>query len=118
MNKLKYLFRDLIKCLKYALLATIILSSLTFIFFVIINKSINLWLLSDIIRHLYYLGCLILFLSVCFFFQNNTLRPLPHKKEWKEKFRVLPLHFVIMFMGLFICSMGMLLQFVFESLLA
>lgn len=116
MNKLKYFFIDLIKCLKYAILIFATLSAIIFIFFLIKHKSISLWLLSDIKKYLYYIGCLMLFVSAAFFVQKNSLRPLTYQNEWKKTFKVLSLPFVIMFTGLFTCTIGMIFQLIFESL--
>lgn len=116
MSKLKYFFFDIIKCLKYALFVAFILSfTITFVF-LIKHKSINLWLLNDIKKYLYYCGCLLLFISVGFFMQKNSLRPLKHENDWEKAFHVLSLSFVILFTGLFICCIGMIIQFIFESL--
>jgi membrane protease YdiL (CAAX protease family) len=107
---------DLVKCIKYALIISIIIVAFTAAVFLIIHKGFTLLLLSSIKNCLYYAGCFALFISIAFFLQKNTLRPLDHEKEWKNIFHELSLSFVVMFTGLFICCNGMILQFIYESL--
>ncbi|MDF2672797.1 MAG: hypothetical protein K0R09_1062 [Clostridiales bacterium] len=117
MNKLKCFFIDIVKCIKYALFISFLIAAITTIVFLLSHNGITIWLLSDVKKYLYYSGCFTLFISIGFFLQKRTLRPLVYEKDWKKNFSKLSLSFVIMFTGFFVCGIGMILQFIFESLL-
>jgi hypothetical protein len=117
MKIIQFYFVDIVKCFKTALIISTFIFTVTIAIYLIKYHVININTLYILKNYLYYCGCSILFLAVGFFIQKRSYRPLEHQEEWNQLFKKLNLSLVIMFIGLFICSIGMIVQFTYESLL-
>ena len=108
------LIKDILKCAKIAFYIAVG----TFIFFGIVYylfNSRNSISLFNVIKNIfYYIGCFGLLISSAFFIQKNAVRPLNNHDAWSKMFRKLNLGLVIMFISLFICLYGMMIQILLE----
>jgi hypothetical protein len=114
--KMKFCFvRDLFKCAKIAFYIAVGVAIFATIIFCIFYDKHHMNLFGYIKNCLYYTGCFGFLVSVGFFVQKNATRPLVYQNEWRKIFYRLNLGFVIMFIGLMICMVGMLIQLITES---
>ncbi len=106
------LIHDLIKCIKIAffiaLAAAVLFSIIYFIFYN--NGNVFVFIKNS----LYYIGCFGLLISAAFFIRRDATRPLKHEDDWKKLFYKFNLGFVIMWISLFVCIFGMLIQLISE----
>lgn len=114
MDCIKDFLLDLLRCLKYAVIISLFVNIISFVFFISKYGHINPYLLNYFSKNSYYIGCFILFISIWFFIKPSTLRPLDYQNEWNRLFHKLSLAFVVMFTGLFICCIGMFMQYIYE----
>lgn len=101
---------DILKCFAVALGIFLIILSISWAICFIMYRGDTLALLNAVKRGSYFIGIMGLFLSSGFFLQRNATRPLVYSEQWKSYFRFLNLGFVIMFVGFFLCSIGMIVQ--------
>lgn len=111
----KTLFYDIIKCAKLAFLISLIISVFFGIIFFISTTHSTVPMLNFIKNGLYYIGCFGFLISGGFFIQRNANRPLNYNEKWRQLFSRLNLGLVIMFISLFICFYGMLIQVFIEA---
>ncbi|MCR1898445.1 hypothetical protein NSA47_05500 [Irregularibacter muris] len=104
------ILKDIFKCAKLALfISSGIAVFFTLIYFIFYQgKDISLF--GFIKNALYYIGCFGFLISAGFFIQKNATRPLTYQDAWNKMFSVLNLGLVIMFVSLFICFYGMIVQ--------
>lgn len=110
-----YLIKDILRCAKFAFYIAIGI----FVFFGIIHYlfySKNILSLFNTVKNsFYYIGCFGLLISSGFFIQKNAVRPLDNNDAWVKMFHKLNLGFVMLFISLFICSLGMIIQILLEA---
>lgn len=111
------LIHDLINCTKIAFY----IASGAAVFFTLIylifynNGDANIFVFIK--NSLYYIGCFGFLISAAFFIKRDGTRPLHHEEQWKKHFHRFNLGFVVMWISLFICIFGMLIQLILEILL-
>jgi hypothetical protein len=110
MGKILGIIKDLVKCAVISIPFSAAFAIISGVISFIVYRG-NVEAVLDVIkRTLYYTGMLGLGLSVGFFIQRDATRPLLYNDEWKKRFSVLNLGFVIMLVSLFICIAGMVVQ--------
>lgn len=106
--------KDIFKCAKIALYISIG----AFIFFGLIYflfySHRDIGFLSYIKNNLYYIGCFGLIICCGFFIKKNANRSFKYQDDWNKMFNKLNLGFVVMFISLFICFYGMVIQLSIE----
>lgn len=107
---MRYLAKDIFKCMKVAFLISIIIFVLFSIIYYLFYGNSSVTILYFIKDRLYNIGCLGFLISVGFFMQRNATRPLTYRQKWETMFRKLNLGIVIMVISLFICIYGMVIQ--------
>jgi hypothetical protein len=110
MKKLAVYILDVGKCILASIICSIIIGAFAGIISLLVYGFNGLLIMEGIKKGLYYTGMLGLLLSAGFFMQRDATRPLAYNIEWKKYFEKLNLGFVIMFVSLFTCSIGMLIQ--------
>ena len=116
MKKVTGFTLDLLKCIALGIILSVVVGLISGIIFAIIHKGNMLSTFEGIKRMLYYFGVLGLLLSAAFFVQKDGIKPLIYDKEWKQYFSVLNIGFVIFFMNITICMIGMFLQIYLERI--
>lgn len=110
-----YLIKDILKCAKFALYITFgIFAFFGIIHYLFYSKNI-INLFNTIKNTFYYIGCFGLLISSGFFIQKNAVRPLDNNDAWIKMFHKLNLGLVMMFISLFICLLGMIIQILLET---
>lgn len=109
------IFKDILKCTKIALLISIAISIFFTAIYYIFYNSGSSSLLYFIKNNLYYIGCFGFLISSGFFIQKNATRPLKYQDSWNRMFSKLNLGMVVMFVSLFICLYGMIIQLSLET---
>lgn len=115
MRKLGYIMADIVKCLLIGIITSLAIAFIVGLFGFIIHKGNSNQIFELIKRFLYYIGMLGLLLSCGFFVQRDATRPLIYNDEWKKYFKQLHLGFVIMFINLSLCLIGMIIQILIEA---
>lgn len=110
------LILDFLKCIALGIILSAAIGLVSGIIYAIIYKGSTIDILEGVKRMLYYIGGLGLLLSAAFFVQKDGIRPLVYDKEWKHYFSIMNLGFVILFMNLTICIIGMILQMHLEGI--
>lgn len=109
------ILKDILKCTKIALFISVGISILfTSIYYIFYNNGSSS-LLYFIKNNLYYIGCFGLLISSGFFIQKNATRPLKYQDSWNKMFSKLNLGMVVMFVSLFICLCGIVIQLSLEA---
>jgi hypothetical protein len=109
------ILKDIFKCTKIALFISVGISIFfTSIYYIFYNSGSSS-LLYFIKNNLYYIGCFGFLISSGFFIQKNATRPLKYQDSWNRMFNKLNLGMVIMFVSLFICLYGMIIQLSLEA---
>lgn len=116
MKKVMKFILDFLKCIALGIIISAAIGLVSGIVYAIIYKGSTIEILDGIKRMLYYIGGLGLLLSAAFFIKKDGIRPLIYDKEWKRYFAIMNLGFVIFFMNLTICIIGMLLQMHLEGI--
>jgi hypothetical protein len=109
------ILKDIFKCGKVAFFITMGISTFfTVVYYIFYNNS-HPSLLDFIKNNLYYIGCFGFLICSGFFIQKNAVRPLKYQDSWNKMFSKLNLGLVVMFVSLFICMYGMVIQIALES---
>jgi hypothetical protein len=109
------ILKDILKCAKVALFIAMGISIFfTFIYYIFYNNN-HSSLLNFIKNNLYYIGSFGFLICSGFFIQKNAIRPLKYQDAWNKMFNKLNLGLVVMFISLFICLYGMVIQLTLES---
>lgn len=116
MKKLAAYIIDIGKCILISIFCALIIGVLAGLISLIAYGFDSFMIGDGIKRGLYYIGMFGLFISAGFFMQRDGTRPLAYNYEWKKYFKKFNLGFVIMFVSLFVCSIGMVLQNYLERL--
>ena len=116
MKKIIALTLDILKCIALGIILSVTVGLIIGIIFAIIHKGNMISIFEGIKKAIYYIGGLGLLLSAAFFVQKDGIRPLVYDKEWKKYFSVLNVGFVIFFMNITICIIGMFLQMYLERI--
>lgn len=110
MDKIMYFLKDIIKSLKVGIIVSVILI-LSSALFGAIAKQGNIILTLDIVKNtLFFIGALGLFVFAGFTAKRESRRPLEHKNQWKEHFKVLNFVNVLMVIDITILVSGILLD--------
>lgn len=108
--------KDILKCGIISFITCLVICAFLGIVHVIFISSNMLAVFNFIKSSLYYIGSFGLFISAGFFIQKNGTRPLSYNDKWREHFSKLNLGLVIMFISLFMCFNGMVIQYFLEKL--
>jgi len=110
MDKIMYFLKDVIKSLKVGIVVSIILILLSALFGSIAKQG-DVILILDIVKNtLFFIGALGLFVFAGFTAKRESRRPLEHKDQWKEHFKVLNFVNVLMVIDITILISGILLD--------
>lgn len=108
------ILKDIFKCTKLAFFISLGIAIFFTLIYFIFYSSNDISLLNFIKNNLYYVGSFGLLISSGFFVQKNATRPLKYQDSWNKMFSKLNLGLVIMFVSLFICFYGMIIQLSLE----
>ena len=111
------ILKDILKCAELALFITIgVFIFFTAIYYIFYNNNNSPSSLFNFIKNnLYYIGCFGFLLCSGFFVQKKATRPLIYQDSWNKMFNKLNLGMVVLFISLFICLNGMIIQLLLES---
>lgn len=109
------ILKDIFKCTKIALFISLGIAIFFTLIYYIFYSNNDISLLNFIKNNLYYVGCFGFLISSGFFIQKNATRPLTYQDSWNKMFSKLNLGFVVMFVSLFICFYGMIIQLSLET---
>lgn len=110
MDKIMYFLKDIIKSLRVGIIVsvTLILASALV---AAVAKQGNIILILDIVKNtLFFIGSLGLFVFAGFTAKIESRRPLEHKDQWREHFKVLNFANVLIVIDITILVSGILLD--------
>lgn len=109
------IFKDFVKCGKLSAFPTAFIALIS-VLLGLFHRNLGPETAVSIKNGLYYTGSFGLLLSAAFFVQKNGNRPLDFQYEWRQHFKRFSLGFVVLFVSLFTCLWGVLIQLVYELL--
>lgn len=110
MNRVKYLFVDLFKCIGIGFIISLAIAVITGLIAILFSWGNILLSLEWVKRVIYFIGGLGLFLSAGAFLQRDATRPFVYNEEWKAHFKIFNIGFVMMLISFSVLVFGMMVH--------